>query len=125
MTLGFVLVGIVAVLSIGWIALPLIDRDATAPEDHQRVNVSKLRELHARQQMLLASLRDLEDDRATDKLDDADYAKLKSRLSNETIDVMKQLDGAETERREEVERIESAQRPLQYKPPEEPEGGRT
>jgi hypothetical protein len=125
MTLGFVLTGVVALLSIGWVVAPLLHRDAARSEDLERVNLSDLRELHARQQMLLASLRDLEDDRATEKLDDADYETLKARLSNETIDVMKQLDEAESERQQAVEQLEAAGRPLRYKPREEPEGDPT
>jgi len=125
MTLGFILTGIVALLSIGWIVAPLLHRDAVRSEDLERVNLSELRELHARQQMLLASLRDLEDDRASEKLDDADYESLKARLSNETIDVMKKLDGAESDRQDAMQQLEDAERPLEYKPREEPEGGPT
>lgn len=125
MTLGLVLSGVVALLALGWIVKPLLHRDATQAEDLERVNLSHLRELHARQQMLLASLRDLEDDRASEKLDDADYESLRARLSSEAIDVMKQLDGAEADRREAVERIDAAERPLRYRPREEPEGDRT
>lgn len=125
MTLGYILIGIVAILSIGWIVAPLVRRGSTRSEDAQRDDLSRLRELHARQQMLLASLRDLEDDRATDKLDDADYETLKARLSMQAIEIMKQIDVAEAERQEKAARIAAADRPLQYKPREEPEGGPT
>ena len=54
--------------------------------------------------MLLASLRDLEDDRATNKLDEGDYRELQERLSAEAIVVMRRLD----ELAREHERAEAA-----------------
>ena len=42
--------------------------------------------------MLLAALKDLEDDRATGKIDQNDYSRLKTELTTETVDIMKQLD---------------------------------
>jgi hypothetical protein len=42
--------------------------------------------------MALAALRDLEEDRATGKIGDADYDDLKARLSNRAVAVLKRLD---------------------------------
>ena len=42
--------------------------------------------------MLLAALADIDEDRATGKLDDDDYEQLRSDLSARAIDVMRKMD---------------------------------
>ena len=49
-------------------------------------------ELASRKEMLLGALKDLEDDRATAKIDDADYAELHARLTGQAVEVIKRLD---------------------------------
>jgi hypothetical protein len=96
-----------------WVLVPLL-RSGAGRVESTRQSVSELRELHAQQQMLLASLKDLEDDRATNKLGDDDYAALKERLSAETIDVMRRLDAAQAAHDEETERERRAAEPLRH-----------
>ena len=48
--------------------------------------------------MLLAALKDLEDDRSTGKIDQKDYSQLKTELSTEAIEIMKQLDALDQAR---------------------------
>lgn len=56
-------------------------------------------DLSARHAMALAALRDLEEDRATGKIGDADYAALKATLSGRAVSLMKSLDELAAERR--------------------------
>ena len=74
MTLGTVLVLIVAVGALAYVLAPLMRRDALDRDGARGSHLGELRELHARQQMLLASLKDLEDDRDTDKIYRACFA---------------------------------------------------
>ena len=120
MTVGLVLTLLLALLAAAWVVAPLLRPGAAEPELGSSGSLDGLRELHARHQALLASLRDLEDDRETDKLDDEDYATLKSRLTAEAIEVMRRLDVAEGEQAERSERERRASLPLQY-----PGGGRS
>ncbi len=78
---------------LAFVAAPLLRHDAAEAERVSRA-LSSAAELHSRHAMVLASLKDLEDDRATGKLDDADYESLKSRLTAQAVDLMKRLDEA-------------------------------
>jgi hypothetical protein len=120
MTLGIVLVLLLGSLGGAYVVAPLLRRGATEPEHATCGTLDGLRELHARHQALLASLKDLEDDRETDKLGDEDYVALKSRLTSDAIDVMRRLDEAEGERAQATERERRSTLPLQY-----PGGGRS
>lgn len=90
-SLGLAFVGAIFVL---W---PLRQRARTS-HDLAAESLSSSRDLQSQQEMLLTSLRDLEDDHATDKISDADYAELRARLSGEAIEVMRKLDTAEEQR---------------------------
>jgi len=111
---GTVLILLLAAAALAFVLAPLLRRERSDANASDEAALDSLRELHARQQMLLASLRDLEDDRATDKIGDSDYEELKQRLSAEAIEVMRQLDAAEQERQTALEREREASRPLRY-----------
>ncbi len=111
---GTVLILLLAAAALAFVLAPLLRREQSDANASDEAALDSLRELHARQQMLLASLRDLEDDRATDKIGDSDYEELKQRLSAEAIEVMRQLDAAEQERQTALEREREASRPLRY-----------
>jgi hypothetical protein len=96
------LLGLGAVAFVLW---PLLRGGAHA-EVESAVGLGAARELQSRRDMLLAALKDLEDDRATDKIDEADYAELHAKLSDEAVRVLKSLDDLEREREE------AARRPL-------------
>jgi len=123
MTLGTILVLILAAGALIYVLAPLMCPDALDRDGARGSHLGELRELHARQQMLLASLKDLEDDRDTDKIGDEDYAGLKSRLSAQTIEVMQRMDVLEADRAKGLEREDRAARPLQY--PGQRESGET
>jgi hypothetical protein len=61
--------------------------------------LSKEQDLDTRRAMALAALRDLEDDRQTGKIGDADYAALKAKLEARAVELMKSLDALAAERR--------------------------
>ena len=122
MTLGFILVLLAAALATAFVVAPLLRRDATDPESVRPGTTDQLRELHTQQQALLASLKDLEDDHATDKIGDEDYEALNQRLTAEAIEVMRQLDGAQREQEALEERERQATRPLQYPGAGRPDG---
>jgi hypothetical protein len=97
LTLGLVLAIGVAVAATWFVVAPLLRRDAAEAERVGAVK-SEERDLRSRHEMLLAGLKDLEDDRATGKLDDADYARMRGDLSAEAVAVMKQIDALDLAR---------------------------
>ena len=77
---------------------PLFRPDALEAE---RVSsaLSVEQDLSARHAMALAALRDLEDDRQTGKIGDADYAQMRGRLESRAVELMKSLDALAAQRR--------------------------
>ena len=114
MIVGTGLILLLAAAALVFIMAPLLRRARPDASEEHEASLALLRELHARQQMVLGSLKDLEDDRATDKLGDSDYEELKQRLSTEAIEVMRQLDVAEHEREQALDQEREASRPLRY-----------
>jgi len=119
MTAGIVAVILIGLAALAWIVLPLVRGDRTETPSHSD-ELSLARELQSRHQQLLASLRDLEDDRATDKIDGPDYDDLRARLSAEAIDVMRELDTLKEARDATAEVARKAAEPLQYPGPKHP-----
>lgn len=104
---GFAVALLLAGLSLAFVLVPLLRRDDD--EDPGRTTaLSEARELQSQRDMLLASLKDLEDDRATDKIGEEDFQQLQARLSAEAIEVLRRLDALEQER----ERAELADHPV-------------
>lgn len=114
MTGGIVVAALLGLAAVAFVLAPLLRRDALDAGERNEPALDELRELHARQQMLLASLKDLEDDRATDKIGDEDYERIKARLSSQAIEVMRRLDAAEAQHDAKLEQEEEASRPLRY-----------
>ncbi len=109
--------GIIASLVLGLIVMgvvvaPLLHKDAAISEQRS-ASLSEARELRSRYEMLLASIKDLEDDRATDKIGDEDYERLHAQLSREVIDLMHRMDAQDAERAAESER--GAPRPVLHR----------
>jgi len=110
--------GIVAALALGvaalaWLVAPLLRADA-AEAERVGAAVSEERDLRSRRDMVLAALRDLEDDRDTGKIDDRDYAGLRAHLETEAIGLMKQIEA--------LDRARSDRGPVSLPP--EPESAR-
>jgi hypothetical protein len=95
---------IVAVLVAALVAVavvvlaPLFHPDALKAERKSNA-LSAEQDLTTRHGMALAALRDLEDDRQTGKIGDADYAELRARLEARAVDLMKSLDELASARR--------------------------
>ena len=77
---------------------PLFRPDA---QEAERVSnaLSAEQDLSTRHAMALGALRDLEDDRATGKIGDADYTELRAKLETRAVELMKSLDGLAAQRR--------------------------
>jgi len=77
---------------------PLFRPDA---QEAERVSsaLSVEQDLSTRHAMALAALRDLEDDRQTGKIGDADYAQMRAKLEGRAVELMKSLDGLAAQRR--------------------------
>lgn len=91
-------IGILALVVAFVVLAPLFRPGA---QDAERVAnaMSAEQDIAARHAMALAALRDLEDDRATGKIGDADYAALRARLESRAVELMKSLDGLAATRR--------------------------
>lgn len=94
-------VAIVVVLAAAVAALvlaPLFRPDAREAERVANA-LSNEQDLTTRHAMALAALRDLEDDRQTGKIGDADYVELRAKLEARAVELMKSLDGLAAQRR--------------------------
>jgi hypothetical protein len=79
-------------LAVLWfVAAPLLRSDAAESERVVSAE-SEAVDLQSRHAMLLASLADLEEDRATGKLSDEDYERLHESLASRAVEVMKKID---------------------------------
>ena len=92
--IGILCAGALAAAAAVWILVPLFRADAAQAERASRL-LSTLADLQSEREMALSALRDLEDDRATGKISDADYEALKARFTERAMEVLKKLDEAE------------------------------
>ena len=91
---GIGLAVLIACAAVAWIAAPLVAPGGREAErTAERAGVEW--ELRSRKEMLLAAIRDLEDDKATDKIDESDYAGLHATLTAQAVEVMRELDEIE------------------------------
>lgn len=119
MTVGTLIAVALLAVAVGWVVAPLLRPDAAAVE-RTSATLSLARELESRREQLLASLRDLEDDRATGKLDEADYTSMRAHLEAEAVAIMRKLDDVEATHDREVEAERRALRPLPHPSAETP-----
>lgn len=97
MIVAFVVVALALTVAVIVLA-PLFRPDALQAERTSNA-LSAEQDLSTRHAMALSALRDLEDDRQTGKIGDADYATLRTRLEARAIELMKSLDGLAAARR--------------------------
>jgi len=95
MTGGIAVLLVLAAACLLWIAAPLFRSDSDTIEEAS-AHLSEAREWQSRHEMALSSLKDLEDDRATEKIGEKDYASLKNRLTARAVETMKRLDELKT-----------------------------
>ena len=91
-------VAALALAVAAFVLAPLFRPDAQAAERVSNA-LSAEQDLSTRHAMALAALRDLEDDRQTGKIGDADYAQLRAKLETRAVELMKSLDGLAAQRR--------------------------
>jgi hypothetical protein len=91
-------VGALALFVAAVVLAPLFRPDAREAERVSNA-LSIEQDLHTRHAMAVAGLRDLEEDRQTGKIGDADYADLRAKLEARAIELMKRLDGLAAGRR--------------------------
>jgi hypothetical protein len=84
-------VGALALFVAVVVLAPLFRPDALEAERVSNA-LSTEQDLSTRHAMALAGLRDLEDDRQTGKIGDADYAALRAKLEARAVALMKSLD---------------------------------
>lgn len=123
MIAGSLVALVLAALAAAFLLAPLLRRDAAAVEERS-ATLSRARELQARQEQLVAALKDLEDDRATGKIDDADYTALEARLSAEAIEVMRMRDLVDAEHEAAQDAARRASRPLAHPAAKRPDPSR-
>lgn len=82
---------LLALTVAGIVLAPLFRPDATEAERLSSA-LSNEQEVSARHAMTVAALRDLEEDRQTGKIGDADYDELRTKLEARAVELMKSLD---------------------------------
>jgi hypothetical protein len=82
---------VLALAVLAFVAAPLLRSDAAERERLVAAH-SQAVELQSRHAMLIGSLADLEEDRATGKMDDEDYGRIQASLTAQAVDVLKKID---------------------------------
>lgn len=88
---AYVVIAAAALAMAAFVLAPLF-RPGAADAERVARRISEEEDLHAQHAMALTALRDLEEDRATGKIGDDDYAKMKASLEARAIDLMKRID---------------------------------
>ncbi len=99
MSAGIVASVLLMAVVAAFVIAPLL-RESVEVDERRASRLSRARELYSKRDMLLAALRDLEDDKATDKIADEDYDELKARLSGEAVEVLNQIDALDLDAEE-------------------------
>ncbi|HJQ96916.1 MAG TPA: hypothetical protein VJ826_01315 [Candidatus Polarisedimenticolaceae bacterium] len=86
-----VVIAMLALVVAAFVLAPLFRPDALEAERAAKA-LSAEEDLHARYGMAVAALRDLEEDRATGKIGDADFAAQEAELQAHALDLMKRID---------------------------------
>lgn len=82
---------LLAAAAAAFVLAPLLRKDALE-EDRGRTLPAELADLLAERELVLAALRDLEDDRETGKVGEQDYGELRGKLSARAVEILKRLD---------------------------------
>ena len=90
MTPGALIALGLAAAAASFVVMPLVRRDDG--EQDGPGATAEIQDLQSRHTMALGALKDLEDDRATGKIDDVDYVALQAKLTAQALETMKELD---------------------------------
>lgn len=93
--IAWLFVALLAATAAAWVLAPLFRHDAATAE-RVATELSEAQDLESQREMALAALRDLEDDRATGKIGDADYDDLRSRLTARAVEILRRIDALPT-----------------------------
>ena len=93
---GIVTVLILAAVAVAFVVAPLLRKDA-AEAERVAAAASEEIDMQSRHSMVLAALKDLDDDRATEKIDENDYEEMRGRLTVQAVEIMKRLDQLQAE----------------------------
>lgn len=99
--IAWVAIAAVAAAAAAFVLAPLFRPDAKEAERVARA-LSEEQDLESQREMALSALRDLEDDRATGKIGDADYDDLRGRLTARAVEILGRLDAIRSPRPEPV-----------------------
>jgi hypothetical protein len=91
-------VGLLALAVAAFVLAPLFRPDAREAERVANA-LSAEQDLTARHAMAVAAIRDLEEDRQTGKIGDADYESMRAKLEARAISLMRDLDALAESRR--------------------------
>ena len=91
MSAGVVAGLLLAAGAAAFVLAPLFRRQSEI-DQARSASTLELQDLQSRHDMALGALKDLEDDRSTGKIGDIDYRELKTKLTAEAVEIMKQLD---------------------------------
>ena len=91
MTVSLLVTILLGLAAAAFVLAPLFRKDA-AEAERVASRLSEAEELHSQREMALQALRDLEEDRATGKIDDRDHDEMKARLEGRAVDILKRLD---------------------------------
>jgi hypothetical protein len=91
MLLPTIVLIVLALCVLAYIAAPVLRSDAAERERVVSAN-SEAVDLQSRHAMLVAALSDLEEDRATGKMDEDDHRQLEASLTAQAVEIMKKID---------------------------------
>ena len=94
MSIGVVVSILFGAAAAAFVLAPLF-RDDAAVSEYREAATSELVGLRSRHEMVMGSLKDLEDDHATGKIGDADHAELEADLTAQAVDVLQRIDALE------------------------------
>ena len=88
---AMIVMGIILVLCVAFVVAPLLRKDSLEAE-RVAIALSEEMELQSEHDMIVASLRDLDEDMSAGKLVEQDYDEIRAELTTRAVSVMKRLD---------------------------------
>lgn len=113
MTAGIIVVALFGAATLAFVAAPLLRKDA-AEAERIVTQASEEMELQSQHDMLLAALKDLEEDWATEKIADDDYKQMHDRLAAKAVETMKRLDQLQADHERKISTSRKKRKPIQH-----------
>ena len=96
MTGAMIVMGLVLLVSVAFVVAPLLRKDSLEAE-RVAMELSEEMELQSDHDMIVASLRDLDEDMSAGKLVEQDYDEIRAELTARAVKVMRRLDELQAE----------------------------